>query len=809
MRGAAYRLPLGVRLRGAVGAPPGRVALLVPALGLAFGFVAAVSGTAHATWFGLPSGVAAANYHTVGRRSALTGEFDRLTVADFRTLQQAVPQIEWAFADKWPVGRDLQNAGGEIPIIVREVSPRFFDVLGVRVAGAPREGAVVSHDFWQDQFAGAADVVGRAFSLKYERSAMIVGVAPADFADVFAGEADAWLLSDGTGYGAPGSGSRFRPWGKLAFGVAVPGLDHEALTAALAAISPVLELTMYDRTTFLGDVSPDDWLEAHRGLTAFPDRRSDAAVHFRWLAAVIAGLLLLAVLSLIDFAATRTAKSDGHATARIAAGATPAHLFRESVVRNGVWLLLVAVISALSFFWLAGVLLRVEPFRSYLAQLPAGSQIVGVGVGAVLIGISFCGAISWVARRDFRASRSFSAVVGSGPPRRRTERLLLFLAVLGLVLATSLLARYVADSGRGLGFDAEDVWGFLPLKAHGLMLSDSEADALVDQIGAMPGVHAASRAGMAPLQPPHVLPTARVQVRAAGSALKPAAETGRQPTIYRNAVGPGYFDTIRARFVVGRPFSSTSEAVVSEALVDILGLEHDDVLGLAVEVGQPDELVREFSERRPGVVTVVGIVDDIPYGQYDDPPRPVIYQGLEHQAIYDLVVVRYGGDWSRLENRVREAFPLVRSMNAELMTDVFAAQFMQRRAIEVLIAAASAFTFGLAFAGLAMSLAREVAQDRRNIGIQMAFGATRRAIVQGRLRTVWLDLGLAWVAGFALVVACKVALPGALDIVELWQAVPILLALAVSLVLLTYLLVRSATRSPVIELVQGVDARAA
>ena len=371
---------------------------------------------------------------------------------------------------------------------------------------------------------------GRAFSLKYERSAMIVGVAPADFADVFAGEADAWLLSDGTGYGAPGSGSRFRPWGKLAFGVAVPGLDHEALTAALAAISPVLELTMYDRTTFLGDVSPDDWLEAHRGLTAFPDRRSDAAVHFRWLAAVIAGLLLLAVLSLIDFAATRTAKSDGHATARIAAGATLAHLFRESVVRNGVWLLLVAVISALSFFWLAGVLLRVEPFRSYLAQLPAGSQIVGVGVGAVLIGISFCGAISWVARRDFRASRSFSAVVGSGPPRRRTERLLLFLAVLGLVLATSLLARYVADSGRGLGFDAEDVWGFLPLKAHGLMLSDSEADALVDQIGAMPGVHAALPCGHGAVAAPAC--AANSAGAGAGGGFRAEAGGGDRPATY-------------------------------------------------------------------------------------------------------------------------------------------------------------------------------------------------------------------------------------------------------------------------------------
>ena len=449
MRGPGVPSAVGVRLRGAVGAPPGRVVLLVPALGLAFGFVAAVSGVAHATWLGLPSGVAAANYHTVGRRSAITGEFDHLTMADFRAVQQAIPQIEWAFADRWPIGRDLQHAGGEIPIVVREVSPRFFDVLGVKMAGAPGEGVVVGHDFWQGHFAGAADVVGRAFSLKYERSTTVVGVAPADFADVFGGEADAWVLSEGAGYGVPGSGSRFRPWGKLAFGAAAPGLDHEALTAALAGISPVLELTMYNATTVLHNVSPDDWLEAHRGLTAVPDRRSDAAVHLRWLAAVIAGLLLLAVLSLIDFAATRTAKSDGHATARIAAGATPTHLFRESVVRNGVWLLLVAAISALSFFWLAGVLLRVEPFRSYLERLPAGSQIVGVGAGAVLIGVSFCGAIGWVARRDFRASRSFSAVVGSGPPRRRTERLLLSLAVLGLVLATSLLVRYVADSGRG------------------------------------------------------------------------------------------------------------------------------------------------------------------------------------------------------------------------------------------------------------------------------------------------------------------------------------------------------------------------
>lgn len=87
-------------------------------------------------------------------------------------------------------------------------------------------------------------------------------------------------------------------------------------------------------------------------------------------------------------------------------------------------------------------------------------------MGSVLIGVSFCGAIGWVARRDFRVSRSFSTVVGSGPPRRHPERLLLLLAVLGLVLATSLLVRYVADSGSGLGFDAENVWRFLPLKAE-------------------------------------------------------------------------------------------------------------------------------------------------------------------------------------------------------------------------------------------------------------------------------------------------------------------------------------------------------
>ena len=813
--GAEFTLPLRVRLAGIAGPFRAGLLLLVPALGLTFGFVAAVLGIAHATWFGLPDGVAPKNYYTLGRRGDHSGEFADLTVADFRNVQQAVPDVEWAFADRAPTPVRLYNAwGGTTSVHVREVSARFFDVLGVNVAGSPRTGSVISHEFWHRHYDGAVDAIGRPFWMEFERPSTIVGIAPDYFGDIFVGNADAWLLNDGTGYGLAALGSRLRPNGKLVFGAAEPAFTLPALSVALEGLRPVRTASAFDVTWPLADVSPDDRIEATRGISAFPDRRTAAVAHFAWLAVVIVGLLLLAMLSLIDFAAAPMAsKGGGHTTARIAAGATPVHLFRESVVRHGVWLGLVATVSGIAFSWMTGVLLRVEPFRGYLDSLPTGSQVAGLGVGAVLLAGIFCTAVGWVARRDFRASRSFSAVLPSGRPRRRMQRLLLLLSVLGLVLATSLLVQYVADSGRRLGFDPDNVWRLLPLKEHGVMLSGQEANALVDLLHTLPGVEAATRGGMAPLQPRHVLPTARVKVRAPGSALE-SAGVGDAPSIYRNAVGSRYFDTVRARFLAGRPFESRSEAVVNQAMVDTLGLEQDDVLGFALGVDNPvgrsrDMLGGELGEATltsPGgeVVTVVGIVADIPYGEYDDPPRPIIYQGIEHREIYDWILVRHAGDISRLESRIREGFPLLRSTYSRLMTDIFAEQFMERRAIEMLIAGASAFTLVLAFTGLAMSLARDLANDRRDIGIRMALGVTHRGFVQERVRVMWADLTVSWIAGFAVVFALKFVLPGASSVVQLWQAVPVLLLLGGALALVTHILVRDLSRRPIAELIQGV-----
>src|SRR5689334_22322436 len=100
---------------------------------------------------------------------------------------------------------DLSAGGDAKPVDVEVVSGSYFDVLGVgpalgRVIGeaddaAPLAGPVVvlSHDFWEAEFGGAADVIGR--KLLINRHPMtVVGVAARDFRGVDVGEVPAlWV----------------------------------------------------------------------------------------------------------------------------------------------------------------------------------------------------------------------------------------------------------------------------------------------------------------------------------------------------------------------------------------------------------------------------------------------------------------------------------------------------------------------------------------------------------------------------------------------------------------------------------------
>ena len=145
--------------------------------------------------------------------------FDR-RVADFtaagmpypicRDLQQQTRLFDGVLC-RAEIQVNLTAGGDPRPVAAEIVSGSYFPVLGVGPAlgrviepeddAAPGAGPVVvlSYDFWQAQFGGAADIVGRKV-LVGNRPMTVAGVAAAGFRGVDVGAVPAfWIPTDYTG----------------------------------------------------------------------------------------------------------------------------------------------------------------------------------------------------------------------------------------------------------------------------------------------------------------------------------------------------------------------------------------------------------------------------------------------------------------------------------------------------------------------------------------------------------------------------------------------------------------------------------
>ncbi len=101
----------------------------------------------------------------------------------------------------------LSGLGQPEPVRVEQSTASFFNVLGVKpIMGRVflpeemqdnSETVVISDSFWKRKFNGAADVLGRTFSID-GATATVVGVMPAGFAPFYGREVDLWLPIDPT-----------------------------------------------------------------------------------------------------------------------------------------------------------------------------------------------------------------------------------------------------------------------------------------------------------------------------------------------------------------------------------------------------------------------------------------------------------------------------------------------------------------------------------------------------------------------------------------------------------------------------------
>ena len=223
-------------------------------------------------------------------------------------------------------------------------------------------------------------------------------------------------------------------------------------------------------------------------------------------------------------------------------------------------------------------------------------------------------------------------------------------------------------------------------------------------------------------------------------------------------VTPGYFDAMSMRIVEGRGIEATDIAgspgvIVFNQTAARLHWPDGDAIGKRLTLG---------GRAGPGVVTVVGIVNDIRTGDLTIEPRPEMYLAHTQFRMFGrgtepmrsmTVTIRTAADPSAVAGTLRQE---VAALDANLsvdavrtMADVRASSVSMQRFVWLLLAAFAGVALLVALVGVYGVMAYSVSQRQREIGVRMALGATTGNVIGLVLRQGLTPAGIGIGAGLA------------------------------------------------------------
>ncbi|MEO7996329.1 MAG: ABC transporter permease [Gemmatimonadaceae bacterium] len=658
------------------------------------------------------------------------------------------------------------------------VSPEYFPLLGVGAekgrlflaaddsAAGAHPVVVISHTFWQQRLRGRPDVIGSTLSLN-NYSHTVVGIAPTGFRGL-SDNAQLWLpttMAPALTY--PEYLTTDQDFIKVVARLK-PNVTLEQARAEMQLLGPAVYAATPIRT-------PDDGLKSGAVITPVNELRTTKATRRSVLTLLfaVAFLHLLACANVASLLLGRSAARRREVAVRQALGASLRHLFPDVLAESVLLVALGGVAGIMFAFWANAFLPAADQLWSTQGNSAIASfaeptfGIRSIAFAFVLI-VCTTVLVCWapaagLLKLDMSQNLRDGArgyTMGGATLRRPNARGVIVaiegaLAIVLLLAGSLMIDSFARMRATDIGIDGSHVLTF-DLRVGEARVPVEKAPAFVssvlDALNAIPGVVSTTVDGGAPVS------------GSASSTLviigRPPVAQDLQPPVLRHYVAPDHFRTLGIPVLSGRTFTSNDvdgqpRVVIVNALAAKRFWPGQNPIGQRVwfDGGSSFNSPERSAE-------IIGVVGDVAYRPLDQEPFRADFYTPYAQFTYAsrVVFLRTLGDPNALIGAVRAAMktfaPDIALREVQSMDALVGKSWTRQRF--------DAFLFGI-FGGLALLLSASgiyavvsyaINQRTREMGIRLALGASKRAVVQMVVRegmvfpVVGLSIGL--IASFAL-----------------------------------------------------------